>query len=264
MPDLTVCLLNYKRAPNLERIIPALAQQSVRPAIFLWNNGDPLPPQSPFLKHVDWLIESNQNLRCWPRWFMASRAETPFVCSWDDDLLPTDGRLFQDVLDAYHELNLTGAVGPFGVKFDRRQPYQSCWHHKAEKMAAQVPPQMIRNLQGSPEEKAKKQADLKRRFLKLRHETVDMIKGRHLLLPRQELVSTCPLWPHDSTEDDVIVSGKVAEGKPCRHTVLAIYQNRFEDLDSKDNDDPGNVAISSQADHFARRQRARELYFPGL
>ena len=117
MTQLTVCLLNYKRKENYERIIPALSAQSIKPRIYLWNNGEPFSGDEPFLKHVDWLVESTENRRCWPRWWMASASDTDYVCSWDDDMVPLDGRLFQDVIEVYEELELTGAVGPFGVEF---------------------------------------------------------------------------------------------------------------------------------------------------
>ena len=90
---------------------------------------------------------------------------------------------------------------------------------------------------------------------------VDMVKGRHLLLPRQELLKV-RIWEPETPEDDIVICGQTAEGKATRHSVLGLYQNRFEDLDTDEAD--AGAAISRQADHFARRQHSRSLFFPGL
>lgn len=262
MTRLTICLLNYKRKENYERIIPVLAAQSIQPRIFMWNNGQRFSGTETFLTHIDWLVESEQNMRCWPRWMMAAAADTEFVCSWDDDLYPKDHKLFEDVLSVYDELGLSGAVGPFGVEFEADKPYESCWHHKAEKMSGRLTREDHLKIQGTPEQKAEVKRYLRRQKLRSVHHTVDMIKGRHLLLPRKELLAKVPLWVDESPEDDIIICGKTADGQPQKHTVLGVYQSRFEDLDTDEAD--AGAAISRQADHFARRQHARTLFFPGL
>ena len=89
MPDLTVCLLNWRRPDNLRRIIDALARQTARPAVFLWNNsGQPFRHDG-----IDCWIHNSRNSGCWPRWLLATQAETDFVASLDDDLMPADPHL---------------------------------------------------------------------------------------------------------------------------------------------------------------------------
>lgn len=262
MSQLTICLLNYRRKENYTRIIPALASQSVRPRIFLWNNGEKFSGDEPFLGHVDWLVESTENRRCWPRWWMGSAAETDYVCSWDDDLLPLDDSLFQDVIAVYEELGLTGAVGPFGVEFDPNEPYQTCWHHKAGKMSGRLTEDDYREVAlTAKREQQQLKRHLRQKRLRTIHHAVDMIKGRHLLLPRRQL-DKVRMWEPATPEDDIVLCGSIAEGKAGCHTVLGLYQNRFEDLDTEEAD--MSAAISRQSDHYARRQHARKLYFPEL
>lgn len=85
----TALLLNWKRPDNLEKIINRLRQQSVPVDIFLWDNN----PTRQF--DVDLHIRSDHNLMCWPRWFMANYANTEFVFSLDDDLIPNNNSLIE-------------------------------------------------------------------------------------------------------------------------------------------------------------------------
>jgi hypothetical protein len=264
MPDLTVCLLNYRRTQNYYKILPALAAQTIRPVIFLWNNGESFRGDESFLAHVDWLVESSDNRGCVPRWWMAAAADTEFVCSWDDDLIPTDFKLFEDAVGVYRKLNLSGAVGPYGVEFERNKPYEHCWHHKAEKMSARLTLSDKTKLMRETDPHAREQAKRRIRRERLRdvHVPVDVIKGRHLMAPTAKLRQLADIWAVSRLEDDIAISGRLANGKPAQHAVLGIYQNRFHDLE--DNASESGSAVSQQIGHFARRQKARQLYFPGL
>jgi len=264
MTALTVCLLNCHRPQSIAELVPVLANQSIKPKIFLWNNGEKFKGDEPFLRHITWLVESSENRKFWPRWMMAAHAETDFVCSWDDDLKPRDPDLFRDVLLVYHELQLTGAVGPFGVGFIKDEPYESCHHHKANKMMATMPKSKWKLVPKAPREaRRQKIRFFRREASRTMVAPVDMIKGRHLLLPRRELLDHVSSWEKDNGEDDIKICGGVAGGLPGKHNVLAVYNNRFVDTDTPEDVDSAH-AWSRRKGHSAKRQKARELFFPGL
>ena len=105
--SLTVCLLNWKRPEYLRRIITALAAQKPRPKIFCWNNS----PE--FFDHpdLDWVVQGNRNCLFAPRWWMASMAQTSYVCSLDDDLLPRTPRAFADLTEVCGSGTVVGTHG---------------------------------------------------------------------------------------------------------------------------------------------------------
>ena len=81
----TVLLMNYKRRENLNKIILALKSQTIPCEIFVWNNAP-----EPFVHaDVDWVLNSSDNVRCWPRWLMGTFAKNDYIMSHDDDLLIT-------------------------------------------------------------------------------------------------------------------------------------------------------------------------------
>jgi hypothetical protein len=260
--SLTVCLLNYRRKENYERIIPALKSQTVKPKIFLWNNGEPFTGKESFLPLVDELAETGKNEKCWIRWKMAQQADTDFICSWDDDLLPKDDKLFADAMEVYDRASVSGVVGPYGLCFQKGLPYERGLSVKAEKMMAPVTRKMRSLLTGVPAKHHRS------RLRKLRAEAsrfmfdwVDLVKGRHILFPKQLLPPADQLYHPDSLlEDDIVLCARIANGEPRKHAVPAVYRGRITDLDT----DVNGVGINRQSDHLLRRQKARELFFPGL
>lgn len=107
MIDLTVCLLNWKRQDNLDKILDFL-YGNVK--IFLWDNYGNLPKDY----RVDWQVTSSKNKRCCPRWWMLQQAETEFVCCMDDDLLLKDINSFVDMINVMKMNPEYSAIGAFG------------------------------------------------------------------------------------------------------------------------------------------------------
>jgi hypothetical protein len=109
----TVLLLNFRRESNIHLIIKSLKNQTVPCKIFLWNNSES------YFKHpdVDLVINSSKNLKCWPRWSMASYAETEYIMSHDDDLVFNSPDTLGTLVNALESDYAPGrAVGFNGVK----------------------------------------------------------------------------------------------------------------------------------------------------
>ena len=115
LPSVTVILLNWKRPENLPAVLDGLQMQAVRPRIWLWDNSPGGAPEA-VARRCDLVVRSNRNLGCFARWWLASRAATPYVCSIDDDFRLTDGRLLDDAVEACREKCPDGIVGIFGWK----------------------------------------------------------------------------------------------------------------------------------------------------
>jgi hypothetical protein len=186
--DLTLLLLNWRRPENLERVLQSIDRQTIRPKIFLWNNGV-------HFKHplIDWQVSSSQNKRCWPRWFMGAMAETNYVCSLDDDFAFGDERVLEDLMQYLESLdNPDRAVGAAGVILDPRLPYGRCRH-------IDRPPQV--------------------------DTSVDIVKGKLLACMTSALKSTAILGA--VREDDIAISGMLARGRPQFHRVAGLFCNRM-------------------------------------
>lgn len=118
MINLTVCLLNWKRQDNLNKILDFLYGK-VR--IFLWDNSGVFPKDT----RIDWQISSSVNKKCSPRWWMLQHAETEFVCSMDDDLILSDINDFVDMIYTLQTHPEYAAIGGFGrIKEDPLQEYK--------------------------------------------------------------------------------------------------------------------------------------------
>ncbi|MEM9302697.1 MAG: glycosyltransferase family A protein [Pseudomonadota bacterium] len=84
MSGLTVIMVSWRRRQNCEAILKSLSAQTVRPQIMIWSNDD----GGEGFPGADHVVRSGGNFRTWPRWLLASLANTEFVLVLDDDLLP--------------------------------------------------------------------------------------------------------------------------------------------------------------------------------
>jgi len=225
--SITVLLLNWKRPENIGPILECLAAQTARPRIFLWNNGAPLDSSSlkPHASSLS-LIQSDTNLGCFPRWWLASAAETEFVCTIDDDLLLRDEKVLEDAIDACRSKCPDGIVGFFGWKRVPGKSYKGARH-----------------INGSAEDRR-----------------VDLVKGRFMLL-RRELLERVPLVPPQDSSltpqalfrcDDIYINLMISGGRPGYHLVPGVLGKRWVDLkqDSR--------ALAAQPGHWDARNRAVE------
>ncbi len=193
----TVILTNWKRPKNLRTIIDQLTTQTVKPVIFLWNNGKEFSHPA-----IRWKVDSSVNMACLPRWWMASCARTEFVCIMDDDLCFTDTAVLEDVIRIAREKKEFPIIGLFGVCFQSDKEYQHCKHINQPTQTNIV---------------------------------ADMIKGRFMLIRTNMLqrIFLCPSPPRDAlVADDIFVSGTLANGKAGAHLTLGGFGKRFIELPS--------------------------------
>ena len=218
---ITVCLLNYRRPGNLERILPALQRQTTKPTIFLWDNAADSDYQFEW-PDIDWVIRSSVNQKCPPRWHMAVEAETPWVMSLDDDLLPTDDRLLELAVERAEREPPDRAVGPFGFVLNPDK------HYVYRKEGINMP----------AEDRA-----------------VDLVKGRLLMIRTATLRAAMQLGDLCGPlgrEDDLAICGRLAAGRKLHHLCPAVFHGRLKNLPE------GAEGISAdKGAHYARRERAR-------
>jgi hypothetical protein len=193
--NITILLLNWRRPGNLALVIRSIEQQTIRPPVFLWNNGARFAHPS-----IDWQVESSLNKRCWPRWTLGAMAETDYVCSLDDDFAFGDDRVLEDLLEYLDHLDHPDrAVGAAGVVLYPEKPYAFCRHvgcfHKTD-----VP--------------------------------VDIVKGKLFACRTDALRATRMIGCE--REDDIALSGMLARGRPQFHRVAGIFYTRMHALPELD------------------------------
>lgn len=194
-PELTVCMLHWKRPKQMAAVLDALATQEPRPVIFLWNNSGQVFHHSA----VDWQVDSSRNAQCLPRVWMAGWAETPFVCLHDDDLLPYDEHVLHDLVVAASRLKADQAAGPCGAILPPDRPYLP---HKSVWCPGSTTP-------------------------------VDLVKGRCLVARTEilrERLSLADVTAEDGIADDFVVCGRLAGGKRLYHVVPAGLTGRYRNL----------------------------------
>jgi len=223
--SVTVVLLNWQRAENIGPVLHCLRQQTARPKIMLWNNGEPILVQqgvgAPVYieKHpwVSFAAHASRNIGCFGRWLLAALADTEYVATLDDDLVLSDPKVLGDAIRAQRELCPDGIVGLFGWQRVEGRPYRGGRHvHGAS--------QDVR---------------------------VDVIKGRFMVLRRELLARVpivCPVpGPLVTAEDDIYVSLCVSRGQPGAHLVPGVLGKRWKELGQK------GVAAAAQPGHYERR-----------
>jgi len=217
-PQVTVVLVNYRRVQNLKAVLDCLSDQTVPVQVFLWNNayGGPRaagqaeagPDRQDLLEAathplVKLCVESSRNMRCWPRWLLASMANTEYICSMDDDLVFTDARVLEDAVWASRTKCPEGVVGFFGWQRVPGESYRNSSHESGN----------------------------------LQDRWVDFIKGRFMLF-RRELLERVPLAHPVFRDvdallrraDDFYVNICISRGERNAHLVPGILGFRYENL----------------------------------
>ena len=236
MSTITVIMLNYRRTANIERILQALSDQTIKPTIWLWNNSGQRLDNS----RVDMEVVAETNLHCWPRWFLASYAPTMYVMMIDDDIVPTSNKLIEIVIDALeNQVKPETIVGAEGVSLAAG----AYWPTYPGRVARQV----ITITEDSSVHYKKVVADVR----------VDIVKGRCLAL-RTEVLRLLPLLPqHRDTCDDIAVSALLARGRRRVHLVSSALGAVLEDLP----DATPKVALSKTPNWRAVRESATAHYY---
>ncbi|WP_448206770.1 hypothetical protein [Azospirillum sp. sgz302134] len=216
---LTVCLTNWRRPELLRRLLPRLAANKLEPRLFVWNNGEPAD-----FPEAHWTVASSVNMICWPRWFMATCAETEYVCIIDDDI------------DVIHQDSLEVLVAE----------------------VAGSPPGTIAGVEGVVLSPAGGYRDgTHRRMGDHRPTSVpcDVVKGEVMAMRTADLRRRLPLSdPARYREDDIAVSALLAEGQRDRHRCIANPWRYFRVYDAPH-------ALCEQPGHSDRRDAAALSWF---
>ncbi len=238
-PVVTVCLLNYQRPENLGPVLDSVRNQTLPVRTVLWDNAglpagghaqagggvrwtDTEGNERPMAEHpdVDLVVEASRNLGCFPRWFLASLADTEFVCSMDDDLIFKDERVLEDAVAACREECPDGIVGLFGWSEVAGKDYRRGRHHNGTTTGTRC----------------------------------DIIKGRFMLF-RRALLERVPLvipaiegiTELSHREDDVYLSLCISGGEKDHHLVPERLGHRWRELSQH------GVSAASEPGHYARR-----------
>lgn len=239
MPEsrITVLLLNHRRPENIPIILDSIGQQTCKADIFLWDNSNSDWEDS----RVTWRIRSSKNGYCWPRWFMASQAETPYFVTLDDDICFSQSGVLSTIVDlldnAKHKDQL---IGPEGVRLSNGCPYFPLYVGRVRR---QVPPNDVSSSVHFHN------VDI--------DQPVDIIKGRSLA-GRTDVIRQLPLWHADGLLcDDIVLSGLVSRGRPCHHLVPSDLANCFVDLPGVN----GPMALSQMPEWGVTREDATRRAF---
>lgn len=238
MTPFTLVLLNHRRRANLARILDAVAAQSAPPVTFVWNND---PGERFEDGRVAWAVDSTTNRYCWPRWWMASFAQTPLLAVMDDDLCFTDERFFER-LSAYMDESVGDGtvIGPEGVRLGADAGYYP-------RAPGPVEVRAVCETHAGPAHFAAPWND----------EPVDVVKGRFMAL-RTCALDRVPARPaYRDVCDDLVISALVAPGRRRAHLVPSWLGAEFVDLPGKD----GEMALSTQPWFRPRREEAARYYF---
>lgn len=186
---ITAILLNWRRPDNLLHVVNALATQVAAPLILLWNNGAPISDS-----RIHWRVDSSVNAHCWPRWLLASMAQTEFVATLDDDLALADELVLSDAIDFLAGQPEDRIIGPMGTILDCAREYRECQHVTA-------PPT---------------------------DQPVDIVKGRMMVMRRSGLLKNFRMTP--CREDDIAISAMMARGRRQFHLCPGLFHGRLVGL----------------------------------
>ena len=223
---ITVILINFKRTKNTHQIIDCLRKQTILPVIYVWNNGDE-PFENP---HVDWVINSNQNVHGHPLQFLYQYADTEYICRMDDDLIPSDDRVFEDVIHFMSDHGKSQRiVGGYGVILEEGKNYQEstqvgCGPHY-KPIESDTP--------------------------------IDIVKGR-IMWFRQEFANEIP-FEKSHVHMDLTTSFGLSKGRRLFHIIPQFLEGRLQELDEL-YDDGGGRGYSRKDDHYEPRNQLTQSW----
>lgn len=216
--SVTVVLTNWRRPKNVRVILDSLSGQTMKPHLFLWNNGAEFSHQA-----VTWQVDSSYNMMCWPRWWMASCAQTEYVCIVDDDLMFLDDHVLEDMIKALQHCSEKTIVGLFGMILDPAKEYR---------YGTQVRP--------SEEDQC-----------------IDIVKGRCMMM-RTSALRSVSFQPKPTRSilmcEDILVSGVLAGGEAGKHLVPKGFASRWKEL-------PNEHSLHKMPSHWEQREIARRQFF---
>ncbi len=123
-PIVTAILLNWKRPENLVEVIKSIRSQNIPIDIWLWDNSN-----SEHKFDVDQRFQSSINLKCFPRWCLASMVQTEYFFVIDDDIMFTDGEVISDCIQYHKLIDIEDLIlGQTGVILNKEMIYFNSEH----------------------------------------------------------------------------------------------------------------------------------------
>jgi hypothetical protein len=120
----TAILLNWKRTDNLKKVIQSIRSQSIPIDIWLWDNAKVKSEYD-----VDKHFISPINLKCFPRWCLASMIQTKYFFVIDDDIILNDKNVIKDCLKYHESQNISDLILGFtGVTLNDSKEYWASEH----------------------------------------------------------------------------------------------------------------------------------------
>ena len=114
--DVTVVLNLFKRPDNLEKQIEAIQNQTLKPKeILIFQDAVPsekIPFPDHLREHCHLVEISPENVGVWGRFHFANKAQSSFVCVFDDDTIP--GKRWLENCHAHMDLQ-EGLYGSNGI-----------------------------------------------------------------------------------------------------------------------------------------------------
>ena len=231
----TVLLLNYQRKDNILKILQTLKSQTVPCEIFLWNNA-PEPFED---ERVDWVINSGKNAVCWPRWFMGQYATNDFVMTLDDDLNFTTNDALETLINGAKKHYEKGRiVGLYGIQVNDPENY---FPSKNEKRLGGIGLKKVNKSVGLPSKDT----------------PVDVVKGRCMVVHKNDLAALPMVTDFCYNCDDIVASHFVAQGQKRHHLIIKGMEGKLENYEEMD----GEMALSSLEGWKDRRSNALSRYF---
>lgn len=234
-PRVTVLLMNYKREMNLPKIISSLKSQTVNCKIFLWNNADqPFEDDS-----LDLIINSNQNLKCWPRWGMSAYTDTPYIMTHDDDFMLDSPDCLELLIKELEDNYAPGrAIGFSGVKLGSDLSfYPTDLQKKLRKIKIYKGAKHVSN----PGQ----------------NKSVDVIKGRLIFCKRSDLRNLPTHADEAGDSDDIFVSSYLSKGELGHHIVTNALNGKIKELPGGD----GEMALSQKENWEDLRSKVAQRCF---
>jgi len=245
-PKITIVLLNFQRPQNIPVILEAIARQTVKATVFLWNNGD-ADVDSP---KIDRYHQSESNIGCMVRWKLAREATTPYVMSLDDDICFHRVDALEHVIQCLEKQdNPNRIVGFLGACFNLVPNYAI----RREFMCT------YRDTNGNPCLSVNthrigflgKDMFVIRRIV-AQDEGVDVVKGRVMAF-RKQLLEGISL--PEEREDDIFLSATLANKARKFHRIPTLLNDAFYELPEH------GEGSWHEPGHFLSRDRALKTYF---
>lgn len=225
-PDTTVILVNYARPHNTLQQLECFAAQVPRPTIFLWDNN----PCGLAWPEADWVVSSSRNLHGQPWRFLVSQAQTPFVCHFDDDIMPADERLVADATGETARCKPDQLLAAFGVRLWRGRTYSTSHHVKMPRGDGQRP-----GKHGRPVRLG-----------------LDVVKFRVVFMHQTAHRKLADRYPTHHV--DLHASFSLAGKRRFHHVASGVFHNRVLELPE------GDVGYSAQAGHTQTRDQLVEQW----